>query len=265
MFSKKTIVLILTICFLSLIIVYPVQAHDFERVVGVSRGKEIKSWCDRSQENVYTCTCQGSNEVNDCHVGWLIGNPICACCGDCTLNDFLQLGTNWANIAAGFLGGTALLFFIIGGIIWITSGGSTERVQKGRKMITGAIIGIVIVLSGFMIVKVAMKALKTEEYLPRAGTDEVAAEWPECPVPPTTTRPWCYGCVWTGTGRGCQGLAVEVYQTKLEQWGYDCGSIDGKFGPDTRECTREFQAEHGLSLDDGKVGPDTWGIYSGNN
>jgi len=121
---------------------------------------------DENEDLVWTCHCQGSNLVEDCKVGWLISDPVCACCGDCVLNDFLLMGINIAEKILQLLGVFALLFFVIGGIIWIASGGSAERVKKGKDMIKGAIVGMIIVLFAFTIIRVVMKAFKTEEYLP---------------------------------------------------------------------------------------------------
>ncbi|MBP3344667.1 MAG: spore cortex-lytic enzyme [Clostridia bacterium] len=45
-------------------------------------------------------------------------------------------------------------------------------------------------------------------------------------------------------------------QTKLKRWGYYKGSIDGIYGPKTKEAVRYFQRKNGLSVD-GIVGPKT--------
>ncbi len=47
-------------------------------------------------------------------------------------------------------------------------------------------------------------------------------------------------------------------QQKLEDKGYDVGSIDGKIGPKTKEQIRKFQKDKGLKVD-GIVGKNTWG------
>ena len=50
------------------------------------------------------------------------------------------------------MGSVALAFFIYGGFVWIMSGGNSEKVQKGKTVITNAVIGIaIILLSGIMI------------------------------------------------------------------------------------------------------------------
>lgn len=45
-------------------------------------------------------------------------------------------------------------------------------------------------------------------------------------------------------------------QTKLKRWGYYKGSVDGIYGPKTREAVRYFQRKNGLAVD-GIVGPKT--------
>lgn len=58
--------------------------------------------------------------------------------------------------------------------------------------------------------------------------------------------------------KGDQGEAVKAYQQKLLTLGYDIGSsgVDGDFGEDTGQATREFQQDYGLTVD-GNAGPAT--------
>jgi peptidoglycan hydrolase-like protein with peptidoglycan-binding domain len=55
---------------------------------------------------------------------------------------------------------------------------------------------------------------------------------------------------------GSHGAIVEQIQAWLNQWG-DHLSIDGKYGPQTVQAVRSFQASHGLRVD-GVVGDLTW-------
>ncbi len=140
------------------------------RTIGKSGDKELCSYCVlvREEDKVYDCMCQGSNLVKNCHVGKFVSHPVCACCGDCTLTDVMRVGVNVANIILRYLGIIALVLFVIGGIMWITSGGAQEKVQRGKAMIVGAIVGMVIVLTAFLIVQAVMKSLGVkEEYLPK--------------------------------------------------------------------------------------------------
>jgi peptidoglycan hydrolase-like protein with peptidoglycan-binding domain len=57
--------------------------------------------------------------------------------------------------------------------------------------------------------------------------------------------------------KGAEGESVKELQTRLNDIGYDCGTVDGKFGNKTLAAVKEFQRKHGLT-DDGVVGRQTW-------
>ncbi|WP_058485867.1 spore cortex-lytic enzyme [Defluviitalea phaphyphila] len=48
---------------------------------------------------------------------------------------------------------------------------------------------------------------------------------------------------------GSEGDVVKEIQTKLKQWGYYEGSIDGKYGYETWKAVREFQEKNGIQVD----------------
>jgi len=56
--------------------------------------------------------------------------------------------------------------------------------------------------------------------------------------------------------RGSRGNLVKTLQTKLKNWGYYNGSVDGIFGAKTQEAVKYFQRKNGLSVD-GIVGSKT--------
>ena len=56
--------------------------------------------------------------------------------------------------------------------------------------------------------------------------------------------------------QGSTGDAVRTIQTKLKNWGYFSGAIDGIYGPKTEEAVKYFQRKNGLTAD-GVVGPAT--------
>jgi spore cortex-lytic enzyme len=55
---------------------------------------------------------------------------------------------------------------------------------------------------------------------------------------------------------GSRGAEVIQIQTKLRQWGYYSGNIDGIYGPETYRSVIAFQRKNGLVVD-GKVGSQT--------
>lgn len=60
--------------------------------------------------------------------------------------------------------------------------------------------------------------------------------------------------------KGDQGAAVEAVQRILSTYGYHLGNnnpFDGKFQNLTDAAVREFQADHGLTVD-GEIGEETW-------
>jgi peptidoglycan hydrolase-like protein with peptidoglycan-binding domain len=59
-------------------------------------------------------------------------------------------------------------------------------------------------------------------------------------------------------GTAAQGSHVQSLQSDLKRWGYYTGSLDGVYGPKTREAVKLFQADAGITVD-GIVGPETQG------
>lgn len=55
---------------------------------------------------------------------------------------------------------------------------------------------------------------------------------------------------------GSSGSQVRTIQTKLKNWGYYTGEVDGIYGSQTAEAVRYFQRKNGLTAD-GVAGPAT--------
>lgn len=56
--------------------------------------------------------------------------------------------------------------------------------------------------------------------------------------------------------RGSTGATVTQIQTRLKNWGYYDGAVDGVYGSRTEAAVRWFQRRNGLSVD-GQAGPQT--------
>lgn len=68
-------------------------------------------------------------------------------------------------------------------------------------------------------------------------------------------------------GRGSSGETVKQIQTRLRDWGYYSGSIDGVYGSGTESAVKKFQEKNGLTAD-GRTGPQTLealGLPAGQN
>lgn len=79
--------------------------------------------------------------------------------GDCQVNDFIVVAVRASEIILGIVGSLALLMFIYGGVIFLISAGNSEKVSQAKQIILGAIIGLAIVFTSWMIINFSMTAL----------------------------------------------------------------------------------------------------------
>jgi hypothetical protein len=82
--------------------------------------------------------------------------------GDCKLNDIMLVFVGYSEKILGLIGSLALLFFIYGGFMFLISGGSSERVTKAKQIILGAVIGLAVVFTRYMIITFVAQALGIE-------------------------------------------------------------------------------------------------------
>ncbi len=52
----------------------------------------------------------------------------------------------------GFMTLVAVVFIIYGGFIWLTAGGNEENVEKAKRIISAAVIGLIVILLAWAIV-----------------------------------------------------------------------------------------------------------------
>jgi len=70
----------------------------------------------------------------------------------CGFLAFLQLSINLSQLILGIVGSLALLFFIYGGLTFLTSAGSAERISQGKRILVASVIGIAIVFSSYVVI-----------------------------------------------------------------------------------------------------------------
>jgi len=63
----------------------------------------------------------------------------------------LTLGKVFKQVL-GIMGLLLLILFVVGGIMWMTSGGSPEKLKKAQGLLVNAIIGLIIALCSYAIV-----------------------------------------------------------------------------------------------------------------
>lgn len=64
------------------------------------------------------------------------------------------------NSVLGIVGSIALIMFIFGGFTWMTSGGSAEKIKKGRDIIVWSAIGLAIIFASYGLVRFLLSAIK---------------------------------------------------------------------------------------------------------
>lgn len=69
-----------------------------------------------------------------------------------------ELIGNILNVVLGIVGAVALLMFIYGGLLWLTSGGSADKVNKGKEVMVWASIGLLIIFSSSALVRFVLGA-----------------------------------------------------------------------------------------------------------
>ncbi len=72
----------------------------------------------------------------------------------CVPNDPIGFVTKFYGFGLGIIGGVAILFIIYGGYIILTSQGDPVQLNKGKSYILYAIIGLLLVIFGYVFVQV---------------------------------------------------------------------------------------------------------------
>lgn len=88
-------------------------------------------------------------------------------------------------------------------------------------------------------------------------------ETPTTSAPSTPSTPSTAGMVSDISGTiyyGQTGDRVKKLQQALNALGFNCGKVDGKFGPQTLSAVKKFQNAMGITVD-GRVGPQTKGKF----
>ena len=79
--------------------------------------------------------------------------------GRCQIADFFIVGNTVVKLILGLSGSVMLLMVIYGGFLWLASGGNSNLVDKGKKVLIGAIIGLIIVFGAYTSMQFLVAAL----------------------------------------------------------------------------------------------------------
>lgn len=88
--------------------------------------------------------CQGAADIKQCGLKELI-------------DVFVTYATGLFAIAGAF----ALILFVYGGILWLTSAGNEERIKKGRDVLIQTVIALIIIFTAVTLMNFVYSALTT--------------------------------------------------------------------------------------------------------
>jgi len=105
------------------------------------------------------------------HAQTLVQLPACTQDGNCQLNDVVNTGISVVEFILGISGTVALLMFIYGGFLWVTSAGNGEKVNQGKSAVSNAVIGLVIVFASYTLITYGLSVFGVgEQFNPLNGT-----------------------------------------------------------------------------------------------
>ncbi|MCK5466268.1 DUF1634 domain-containing protein [Candidatus Parcubacteria bacterium] len=85
---------------------------------------------------------------------WYFCNPLRG-----TVETVVEAGETLLGFILGLIGSIALLFIIIAGIMYMTSAGNEERISSSKRILSGAVIGLMIALLAYGLLHVIMTVL----------------------------------------------------------------------------------------------------------
>lgn len=66
------------------------------------------------------------------------------------------------SVALGIMGSIALAMFFYGGYLWLISGGSSDRIKKGKETLIWATVGLAIIFGSGVLVQTVIDVLETK-------------------------------------------------------------------------------------------------------
>lgn len=126
----------------------------------------------------------------------------CESSGDCSVDSIVQKGVNFAIFIMGLSGALFLLVFVYGGAMYVLSFGKSSWVDKGKKAMIQACIGIVLVMGAWTVVyyvssSIGYKAPAISSSTEKGGTKGV------CGTATGTEGRTCMDVNGAGKGKDC--------------------------------------------------------------
>jgi hypothetical protein len=164
---------------------------------------------------------------------------------NCELTDLLQVFVNLFSWGLYILSILGLLFLFIGGGTLMFSGGNEERVRTGKKVLVNTVIGIVVAMSSWVIVNMALAAMLSEK--PGGVKNGIAYLVDNQPwFTISSDAPVCDPVAVVG----CKSDLVVEFQAMLRDKGCYANQnqkTDGTYDIATRDAWFKFQLANGVT------------------
>jgi len=102
-----------------------------------------------------------------------------------------QIIGNVIKAILSVVGAVALLMVVYGGLMMLTSAGVGEKIEKGKKILTWAVIGVAVILGSYVLVSYVITAMG----IPAPASQEAPPAEPEPEQPAPETPPDPTACV----------------------------------------------------------------------
>ena len=128
-----------------------------------SHAQYVSNICDGG------ASCKEETRVGDpsrcmsCEVGVFMAgiSKECGNSGNCSLLDIEQVFVSTGQFVLGIIGSVVLLMYVVGGVYFLTAGGSSTRVKKGQDYIKISTIGLLIVMFAYFAIQVLQTTITT--------------------------------------------------------------------------------------------------------
>ncbi len=104
-------------------------------------------------------SAQGTNSTIPT-VGCREGQECVSLTNPLATTDIKQIIGNAIGIIMGIIGSITFVVFVYGGVLWLTSAGNSERIQKGSQAMLWAGIGIIVIFSSYAIITLILTTLQ---------------------------------------------------------------------------------------------------------
>ncbi len=74
--------------------------------------------------------------------------------------DIKELIARIIKIILGLVGAIAVALFVYGGLVWMTAGGNSDKIRKGKDVLVWAIMGLVVIFTSYIVLNFIFKSLE---------------------------------------------------------------------------------------------------------